>query len=75
MMEMLGRSNYPKCDCEFCDKPVKESCPKCSMPFILEKTTKKDETVRYCKNEDCDYKLAVGHTELTSEAETPVPVA
>jgi ssDNA-binding Zn-finger/Zn-ribbon topoisomerase 1 len=47
---------------------VKESCPKCSFPFVLEKTTKKDGTVRYCNNEDCDYKMAVGNTDLTSDA-------
>ncbi len=68
MMEMLGRSNRPKCDGVFCDKPVKESCPKCSAPQLLEKTTKKDGTVRYCKNEDCDYKMAVSNTDLTSDA-------
>jgi len=54
-----GCANYPKCDVVFWDKPVKETCPKCSMPFILEKTTKKDGTVRYCQNEDCEYKMSV----------------
>jgi hypothetical protein len=54
---------------------MSEACPKCSAPQLLEKTTKKDGTVRYCKNEDCDYKMAVGNTDLTSdtaaEARTP----
>lgn len=62
-----GCVNYPKCDGVFWDKPVKMTCPKCSAPFLLDKTTKKDGTVRYCQNEDCDYKMAVENTNLTSE--------
>lgn len=53
-----GCGNYPKCDAVFWDKPVAESCPQCSAPFLLEKTTKKEGTIRYCQNEDCDYKIA-----------------
>jgi DNA topoisomerase I len=63
-----GCVNYPKCDVVYWDKPVSEACPKCSAPQLLEKTTKKDGTVRYCKNEDCDYKMAVSNTDLTSDA-------
>ena len=40
-----GCVNYPKCDEVYWDKPVKETCPKCSSPILLEKTTKKDGTV------------------------------
>jgi len=61
-----GCANYPKCDAVYWDKPVKESCPKCSMPFLLEKTTTKDGTVRYCQSEECDYKMAVDNTDVTS---------
>ncbi len=78
MMEMFATSNYPKCDGVFCDKPVKEACPKCSAPQLLEKITKKDGTVRYCKNEDCDYKMTVSNTDLTSDAvaaDAKVPAA
>lgn len=70
-----GCVNYPKCDVVYWDRPVEESCPKCKAAFLLEKTTKRDGTVRYCKNEDCGYRMAVGNTELTStspaEAKTP----
>jgi len=62
-----GCVNYPKCDVVYWDKPVAEACPKCSAPQLLEKTTKKEGTFRYCKNEDCDYKMAVGNTDLTSD--------
>lgn len=70
-----GCVNYPKCDVVYWDKPVEGPCPQCSAPYLLEKTTKKDGTVRYCKNEDCDYKISVGNTDVTSdspsEAQTP----
>jgi DNA topoisomerase-1 len=53
-----GCANYPKCDIVYWDKPVDEACPKCNAPFLLEKTTKKEGTFRYCQNESCDYKMA-----------------
>lgn len=62
-----GCVNYPKCDAVYWDKPVPQSCPKCSASFVLEKTTKREGTVRYCKNEDCDYKMSVGNTEAASK--------
>ncbi len=63
-----GCSNYPKCDEVYWDKPVSEKCPECAAPFLLEKTTKKDGTVRYCKNDECEYKMAVGNTENESRS-------
>lgn len=63
-----GCGNYPKCDAVFWDKPVAESCPKCSAPFLLEKTTKKEGTIRYCQNEECDYKITGLETPIN---ETP----
>jgi len=65
MMETFGWSNYPKCDAVYWNKPVKETCPKCSAPLLLEKTTKKDGTIRYCQNKECDYKMAVDNTNVT----------
>jgi DNA topoisomerase-1 len=65
-----GCVNYPKCDAVFWDKPVAETCPKCSAPFLLEKTTKRDGTIRYCQNEDCDYKMAVEANEVQSHIGT-----
>jgi DNA topoisomerase I len=63
-----GCANYPKCDEVYWDKPVSQACPQCSAPYLLEKTTKRDGTVRYCKNEDCGYKMAVGNTDVTSDS-------
>ncbi|HEX8887880.1 MAG TPA: type I DNA topoisomerase [Pyrinomonadaceae bacterium] len=51
-----GCSEYPKCDVVFWDKPSASPCPKCNAPFTLEKTTKKEGTVRYCAKEDCGYR-------------------
>jgi len=65
-----GCVNYPKCDAVFWDKPVAETCPKCSAPFLLEKTTKRDGTTRYCQNEECDYKMAVEANEVQSHIGT-----
>jgi DNA topoisomerase I len=60
-----GCANYPKCDVVFWDKPVDKACPQCSAPFLLEKTTKRDGTVLYCQNEDCDYKISVAQPSST----------
>lgn len=70
-----GCSNYPKCDAVYWDKPIAEACPKCSFPFILEKTTKKDGTIRYCQNEGCDYKISVadGNSGSADESEVSIP--
>jgi DNA topoisomerase-1 len=49
-------------------------CPQCKAPFILEKTTKKEGTIRYCQNEGCDYKIAVADANAIKSAETEVSV-
>ena len=54
-----GCSNYPDCDFVVWQRPVAEACPQCSAPFLLEKSTKKEGTVRYCNEESCDYKAPV----------------
>lgn len=69
-----GCSNYPKCDAVFWDKPVTQSCPTCSAPFLLEKTTKKEGTFRYCQNEGCDYKIAVTDSSSVSSTESEVSI-
>ncbi|HKO99244.1 MAG TPA: type I DNA topoisomerase [Pyrinomonadaceae bacterium] len=50
-----GCSAYPDCDRVYWDKPVLEPCPNCKEPFLLEKTTKKQGTFRYCANAECGY--------------------
>ena len=51
-----GCSEYPKCNVVYWDKPVVDTCPQCNAPFLLEKTTKKSGTFRYCANEECGYR-------------------
>jgi DNA topoisomerase-1 len=58
-----GCSEYPNCNIVYWDKPVLESCPQCNAPFLLEKTTKKAGTFRYCANEDCGYRSDEGAEE------------
>lgn len=55
-----GCSNYPKCEFSLWDKPIKEPCPKCNTPFLVEKTRKPrgSETpiiTVSCRTSDCDY--------------------
>lgn len=65
-----GCSNYPKCDEVYWDKPIAESCPKCSAPYLFEKTTKKDGTVKYCNNVSCDYKEQIGDAPAAEETQS-----
>jgi DNA topoisomerase-1 len=62
-----GCSAYPDCDRVYWDKPVSESCPNCSAPFLLEKTTKKDGTFRYCGIPDCGYRSDGGVAPAASD--------
>jgi DNA topoisomerase I len=53
-----GCSRYPQCKFTAWDKPVAEPCPHCASPILLEKTSKKSGSVRYCPNEACKYEQA-----------------
>jgi DNA topoisomerase-1 len=65
-----GCGDYPKCDVVFWDKPVDQKCPNCDAPFLLEKTTKRDGTVRYCQNEECGYKISVESSDVGNKEGT-----
>ena len=54
-----GCTNYPDCDFVVWQRPVGKECPQCSAPFVLEKTTKREGTIRYCNEESCDFKEPV----------------
>jgi len=51
-----GCSNYPDCDFVLWNKPLPDPCPLCNAPFTVTKTTKRSGTVRFCNNENCDFK-------------------
>jgi len=63
-----GCSKYPECDFVLWNKPVSEQCPSCGAPYLVEKTTKREGTIRYCNEEKCEYKVAV-------ESDSPEGVA
>ncbi len=67
-----GCSQYPTCDAVFWNKPVKEICPNCQAPFLLEKTTKKQGTFRYCANEDCGYSSNDTGTDVAKIKQTKI---
>ena len=50
-----GCSNYPNCDFTLWNRPLAESCPKCSAPFLIEKVTKRWGHQILCHSDDCDY--------------------
>ncbi len=50
-----GCSNYPDCDFTVWNRPLKEPCPTCGAPFLLEKVTKRHGRQLLCHKEDCDY--------------------
>jgi len=65
-------SQYPTCDAVFWNRPVKEACPNCQAPFLLEKTTKKQGTFRYCANEECGYSSNETGTDIAKIKQTKV---
>jgi DNA topoisomerase I len=72
-----GCSRYPDCDSVYWSKPVTEACPRCNAPFLLEKTTKKQGTFRYCATEECGYSSTGDATRIAkpSEAKSDRPLA
>jgi DNA topoisomerase I len=51
-----GCSRYPDCKFASWDKPVDQSCPQCSAPFLFEKETKRDGRFLKCLAPKCGYK-------------------
>lgn len=54
-----GCSNYPDCDFVLWNRPLPDPCPLCGAAFTVTKTTKRAGTVRFCNNEECDFKESV----------------
>ncbi|MDO3377461.1 type I DNA topoisomerase [Geoalkalibacter halelectricus] len=49
-------NRYPKCKYALWDLPLAQACPKCRFPVTVEKTTKREGTVRKCPQDACDWK-------------------
>jgi DNA topoisomerase I len=56
-----GCSNYPDCEFVLWNKPLPDPCPLCNAPFTVTKTTKRSGTVRFCNNENCEFKESLNN--------------
>ncbi|MEM7245216.1 MAG: type I DNA topoisomerase, partial [Acidobacteriota bacterium] len=50
-----GCNAYPDCDFLVWDKPIKEPCPECKAPFVVERETKKHGVYKYCFKGECKF--------------------
>jgi DNA topoisomerase-1 len=64
-------NRYPKCKYALWDQPFAEPCPKCAFPITVEKTTKRNGTVRKCPQEECDYQITLVEPETKPETKKP----
>lgn len=60
-------SNYPKCKFATWYKPMSKNCPKCGSSILVEKRTKKEQSLA-CIKKECDYKETL--EEASSEQPT-----
>jgi DNA topoisomerase I len=51
-----GCSRYPDCDFVLWNKPLPDPCPLCGAVYTVTKTTKRTGSIRFCNNEECDFK-------------------
>ena len=54
-----GCSRFPDCDFATWHKPVAIACPECGAKFLVEKTTKREGTKRFCLTKECSYSQPV----------------
>jgi DNA topoisomerase-1 len=67
-------SAYPACKFALWDKPIKEPCPQCGAPFLVQKYTKKDGASVKCWKPDCGYvQTAADAPAAEGEAGTGTP--
>ncbi|MDY0292296.1 MAG: type I DNA topoisomerase [Desulfuromonadaceae bacterium] len=65
-------NRYPKCKYALWDKPMEQPCPTCDFPLTVEKTTKREGTVRKCAQKECDFKeVLVEPEKKASTTKTP----
>ncbi|MBY0470363.1 type I DNA topoisomerase [bacterium] len=48
-------NRWPNCNFASWDKPIDKTCPSCSFPIMLEKTTKRMGLVHKCNQKACGY--------------------
>ena len=66
-MRFYGCSRYPECNFLLWGKPVKQTCPQCQSPLMVEKTTRKEGTSLACIKKECGYKENWGQESAVQE--------
>ncbi|MFZ5775931.1 MAG: type I DNA topoisomerase [Thermodesulfobacteriota bacterium] len=56
-------NRYPKCTFALWDRPVKEACPQCGSPYLLEKDSRKEGLRLICPDKACGFAKKVGEEE------------
>jgi len=55
----FGCNRYPDCTFAAWDRPLPETCPQCSSPYLLQKYSKRDGARIACPNKECGYTRSV----------------
>ncbi|MDZ4798588.1 MAG: type I DNA topoisomerase [Bryobacteraceae bacterium] len=67
----FGCNRYPECDFVAWNRPIPETCPDCSSPYLLEKFSKKDGPQAVCPNPECKFKKDLPKVEETAPQPEP----
>jgi DNA topoisomerase-1 len=51
-----GCSRYPRCQFATWGRPVREICPQCGTPFLVEKSSRRAGVTLHCVKDGCKYK-------------------
>jgi DNA topoisomerase-1 len=51
----FGCSRYPKCKFASWDRVIAQPCPDCGLPYLVEKTSKREGARWQCANKECAY--------------------
>jgi DNA topoisomerase-1 len=62
-----GCNRYPECDFTTPYQPLKEPCPKCGAPFIVQKVSKTGAS-KACLRDGCDWEMALPQEEPVETA-------
>ena len=51
-----GCSNFPRCQFATWGRPIREQCPRCGAPFLIEKSSRRGEVTLQCVKDGCKYR-------------------
>jgi DNA topoisomerase I len=66
-----GCNRYPKCTFALWDRPIPQSCPLCSAPFLIEKFTKRAGRQLLCLKKECGYQESQESPDDSSPHKSP----